>query len=196
VNRKRATQVPLVAKRTKHPGKPTAEAAKDPLFRAFVSDVAPLPPRNKASLPKPPPRPVTRAEQNGGVHADELSDHLTATRAPGEPLSFSRPGVQRHVLRQLRRGGSSIEDELDLHGLTVAAARPLLIRFLNACGRRGLRRVRIIHGKGMRSEMGEGVLKRMVASWLTQRDDVLAYHEARPADGGSGAVIVLLRAAR
>jgi DNA-nicking Smr family endonuclease len=196
MSRKRATQTPLAAKRTKNPEKATAEAGEDPLFRAFVSDVAPLPARNKASLHKPRPRPVTRAKQDGGAHADELSDHLTSTRAPGEPLSFSRPGVQRQVLRQLRRGGSSIEDELDLHGLTVAAARPLLVAFLNACGNRRLRRVRIIHGKGMRSEMGEGVLKGMVASWLTQRDDVLAYHEARPADGGSGAVLVLLRAAR
>jgi DNA-nicking Smr family endonuclease len=195
VSRKRATQVSLVAKRSKNPGKATEQGAEDPLFRAFVSDVAPLPSRNKASVRKPRPRPIVGAEQDGGAHADELTDHLTSTRAPGEPLSFSRPGVQRQVLRQLRRGGSSIEDELDLHGLTVAAARPLLVAFLNSCGRRGLRRVRIIHGKGMRSEIGEGVLKGMVASWLTQRHDVLAYHEARPADGGSGAVIVLLRAA-
>jgi DNA-nicking Smr family endonuclease len=195
VRRKRATQAPFVAKREKNLDKGTAETAKDPLFRASVSDVAPLPPRNRAALHKPRPRPVPRAEHEK-AHADDLSDNLISTRAPGEPLSFSRPGVQRQALRQLRRGGSSIEDELDLHGLTVAAARPLLVAFLNACGHRGLRRVRIIHGKGMRSEIGEGVLKGMVASWLAQRDDVLAYHEARPADGGSGAVIVLLRAAR
>jgi DNA-nicking Smr family endonuclease len=196
VSRKRATQIPPVAKRTKNPAKGVAEAAQDPLFRASVSDVAPLPPRNKAALHKPRPRPVPRAQQHENTDGDELSDQLLFPRAPGEPLSFSRPGVQRQALRQLRRGGSSIEDELDLHGLTVAAARPLLVAFLNACGHRGLRRVRIIHGKGMRSEMGEGVLKGMVASWLAQRDDVLAYHEARPADGGSGAVIVLLRTAR
>ncbi len=98
-------------------------------------------------------------------------------------------------MRALRRGGPSIEDELDLHGLTVAQARPLLIAFLNACRENDFRHVRIIHGKGLRSETRGGVLRGMVASWLMQRDDVLAFHQARPADGGSGAVLVLLRAA-
>jgi DNA-nicking Smr family endonuclease len=195
VSLKRGTHASTrAAKRAKKPRKPDPEPAEDPLFRASVIDVAPLPPRNKATLPKPRPRPVTRSHHHEHAEADELSDHAPLDRAPGEPLNFSRPGLQRQVLRQLRRGGSSIEDELDLHGLTVAAARPLLVAFLNACGRRGLRRVRIIHGKGMRSDSGEGVLKGMVGSWLAQRNDVLAYHQARPADGGSGAVVVLLRA--
>jgi DNA-nicking Smr family endonuclease len=125
--------------------------------------------------------------------ADGLSDHIPFSPEPGEPLGFSRPGVQRRSLQRLRRGGSAIEDELDLHGLTVAQARPLLAAFLNAGARRGLRHVRVIHGKGRGSESGEGVLKRMVSGWLSQRPDVLAFHQARPADGGSGAVIVLLR---
>ncbi|MGZ5092832.1 MAG: Smr/MutS family protein [Burkholderiales bacterium] len=184
------------AKRAKKPRKPEPEAAEDPLFRASVADVAPLRPRNKATIRKPRPRPVTRDQHEDHAHADDLSDHMPIDRVPGEPLNFSRPGLQRQALRQLRRGGSSIEDELDLHGLTVAAARPLLIAFLNACGRRALRRVRIIHGKGMRSDSGEGVLKGMVANWLAQRSDVLAYHQARPADGGSGAVVVLLRSSQ
>ena len=71
----------------------------------------------------------------------------------------------------------------------------MLISFLNACGRRGYTRVRVIHGRGLRSESGEGVLKRMVASWLAQREDVLAFCEAPRGEGGAGAVIVLLRSA-
>ena len=195
MSRKRPAQQPRgVGKRGKGAGKSSDEVLPDPLFRASVSDVEPLPPRNTASLPKRLPRPVPRAPDDAAALVDELSDRVLFERVPGEPLNFTRPGVQRQVLRQLRRGGSAIEDELDLHGLTVAAARPLLVSFLNASGRRGLRRVRIIHGKGARSGSDEGVLKGMVASWLAQRADVLAYHEARPADGGSGAVVVLLRA--
>jgi DNA-nicking Smr family endonuclease len=160
-------------------------------FRRAVSDVTPLAAKNKAALEKPRPRPVVRSDKDAASGVDDLSDHVTFEREPGQALTFSRPGVQRQVLRDLRRGGS-VEDELDLHGLTVVQARPLLVAFLDAARRRGLRFVRVIHGKGMRSETGEGVLKGMVASWLTQRADVLAFREARPPDGGSGAVNVLL----
>jgi DNA-nicking Smr family endonuclease len=100
--------------------------------------------------------------------------------------------VQKQVIRELRRG-RGIDAELDLHGLTVPEARRLLAQFLVEGKERGLRRVLIVHGKGARSEGGEGVLKGSVASWLAQWDDVLAFHEAPPARGGSGAVVVLLR---
>jgi DNA-nicking Smr family endonuclease len=171
----------------------TSASSEDALFRELVGDVAPLKVSDRVLLTKVPPKPRPRPRDHNDLQVDELSDYAVPEREPGQPLSFTRPGVQRQKVRQLRRGGHAIEDELDLHGLTVSAARPLLVRFLNACGRRGLRCVRVIHGKGMRSQSGEGVLKGMVASWLAQRSDVLAYHEARPADGGSGAVIVLLR---
>ena len=161
-------------------------------FRQALADVTPLPTRNKARVEKARPRPVVRKGGDSDSAVDDLSDHITFEREPGQALSFSRPGVQRQVLRDLRRG-SSVEDELDLHGLTVAQARPLLIAFLESSRQRQLRWVRIIHGKGMRSATGEGVLKGLVASWLTQRADVLAFREARPEQGGSGAVNVLLR---
>jgi DNA-nicking Smr family endonuclease len=164
-------------------------------FRQALVDVTPLAPRNKARLQKPRPRPVARPTADIQSAADDLSDHVNFEREPGQALSFSRPGVQRQVLRDLRRG-SSVEDELDLHGLTVAQARPLLIEFLNASRQRQLRYVRIIHGKGMRSQTGEGVLKARVASWLSQRHDVLAFREARAEQGGSGAVNVLLKGMR
>jgi DNA-nicking Smr family endonuclease len=168
----------------------------DPDFRSALGDVTPLPPRNKAALDKPRPKPRRLPREIQEHAADDLSDHVPLPCEPGEPLGFSRPGVRRQSLRHLRRGGSAIEDELDLHGLTVAQARPLLAAFLNASARRGLRHVRVIHGKGRSSEGGEGVLRRMVAGWLSQRPDVLAFHEARAADGGSGAVVVLLKGMR
>jgi DNA-nicking Smr family endonuclease len=163
------------------------------LFRRSVADVTPLAPRNVAKLAKRPPHPRVRKHREHEALEDALSDRLTYAHEPGNPLMFSRAGVQRQVVRQLRRLGAAVEGELDLHGFTIAAARPALVSFLNACARRGLRRVRIIHGKGLRSGGGEGVLKGMVASWLTQRPDVLAFREAGAAEGGSGAVIVLLK---
>ena len=88
------------------------------------------------------------------------------------------------------------QDELDLHGLTVEEARPALGEFLARCVRRGLRCVRVIHGKGLRSRNREPVLKRRVAGWLMHREDVLAFCQARGPDGGGGAVVVLLRGAK
>jgi DNA-nicking Smr family endonuclease len=170
-----------------------SKPSEDLAFRRAVAGVTPLAQPNKAALDKPRPRPRPRDPDEERSYQDDLSDSIPFTREPGEPLAFSRPGLQRQTLRRLRRGGSRVEDELDLHGLTVAQARPLLITFLARCRARGATHVRIIHGKGLRSESGEGVLKGMVASWLAQRDEVLAFHEARAADGGSGAVIVLLR---
>ena len=173
--------------------------AEDPLFRASLTGVTPLAPGNKVALPKARPRPVPvrRTPHAYAADADALSDHVPdgAVFAAGETVQFARPGMQRQVLRQLRRGGAAVEDELDLHGLTTAQARGLLVQFLNRCAAAGIRHVRIIHGKGLRSENREGVLKARVASWLIQREDVLAFREAGPRHGGSGAVLVLLRTA-
>jgi DNA-nicking Smr family endonuclease len=98
------------------------------------------------------------------------------------------------VLRKLRSGFWAVQDELDLHGLRSEEARELLAQFLTGALRRGQRCLRVIHGKGWRSQNNEPVLKRKVAAWLRQRAEVLAYCEARPAEGGSGAVVVLLQA--
>jgi DNA-nicking Smr family endonuclease len=186
----------LARKRPPHL-KPRAPRGPDPgdieLFRREVANATPLAPRNKAKLEKPRSSAATHRARAHASAADTLSDHVPYEGEPGEPLGFTRSGVRRTTLRQLRRGGSAIEDELDLHGLTVAAAKPMLGSFLNGCGRSGYTRVRVIHGRGLRSESGEGVLKRMVAGWLAQREDVLAFCEAPPAEGGAGAVIVLLR---
>ena len=184
------------ARRPPHLKTPVGDAASRPSdeFRRAVSDVIPLPARNKASLAGNRRKPIVRSRGDDHASADELSDHVPFVHEPGAPLSFSRAGVQRQAVRQLRRSGAA-EDELDLHGLTVAEARPLLVAFLNASRRRGLRCVRVIHGKGLRSDEREGVLKGLVASWLAQRDDVLAFTQASAREGGSGAVIVLLRSA-
>jgi DNA-nicking Smr family endonuclease len=187
----------MARKRPPHLKPRAPRTAPDPadidLFRREVANATPLEARNKANVEKPRSNVTSHRARAHATAADALSDHIPYESERGEPLGFSRSGVRRTTLRQLRRGGNAIEDELDLHGLTVAAAKPMLISFLNACRCRGYTRVRVIHGRGLRSESGEGVLKRMVAGWLAQREDVLAFCEAPPAEGGAGAVIVLLK---
>lgn len=167
------------------------------LFRISVSDVTPLPRPQKAELDRPRPRPLPaqRIRDDRQALQDSLSDTLPweAGIESGEELSFARHGVSPLTLRKLRRGHWHIQDELDLHGLSVDEARGWLGDFLHRCARRGLRCVRIIHGKGLGSKNREPVLKRKVAVWLIQRDEILAFCQARRADGGSGAVVVLLK---
>jgi DNA-nicking Smr family endonuclease len=111
----------------------------------------------------------------------------------GEELFYCRSGLQHNVLRKLRRGHYAVEAELDLHGLRVAEARQALGTFLQNALERGIKTVRIIHGKGNGSLNKQPVLKGKVNHWLRQRAEVLAFCSARPVDGGTGAIYVLLR---
>jgi DNA-nicking Smr family endonuclease len=182
--------------------KPSSKPAEDDLalFRAEVHDVAPLPPPARVLHPprRQQPLPYQRIAEERAALADSLSP-LPAWELgleTGEELVYLRSGIPQQVLKNLRRGHWVIQDELDLHGLTSVEARALLVDCLAAWISRGLRCVRIIHGKGLRSRNREPVLKRKVAAWLMQRDQVLAFCQARQADGGGGAMIVLLKAAR
>ncbi len=87
-----------------------------------------------------------------------------------------------------------IQANLDLHGLISDEARTQVAEFLAGCKKRGIRCVRIVHGKGLGSRNREPILKHKVRNWLIQKDEVIAYAQARATDGGSGAVIVLLKA--
>jgi len=169
------------------------------LFREAVQGAAPLPNPNRASisLPRLKPIPRQRLLDEKQVLQDSLSDPIDILDAgeTGEELFFARPGIPKAALRKLKRGGWVIRAELDLHGLRSAEARLSLAAFLQHCARQDCRCVRIIHGKGLRSHNREPVLKHKLRHWLTQREDVLAFCQARPMDGGSGAVIVLLKSA-
>ena len=109
-----------------------------------------------------------------------------------EELSFRRPGVTPAALQKLRRGGWSLQAQIDLHGLRRDEAREQLGHFLQQCALRGLRCVRVVHGKGNGSPGKEGILRVKVRRWLVQREEVLAFVQARPAEGGAGALVVLL----
>jgi DNA-nicking Smr family endonuclease len=168
------------------------------LLREALKDVAPLPDPGKVILRKRPPGPVPvqRLIEDQQVLADSLSDQIPVEVGleTGDELVFLRAGLSNLILRKLRRGHWATQDQLDLHGLRTDEARTLLVDFLNEALKHGWRCVRIVHGKGLRSQNNEPVLKRKVGNWLAQRDEVLAFVQARPEDGGSGAVVVLLKA--
>jgi DNA-nicking Smr family endonuclease len=183
-----------MSQRPRKPGRPPPDAE---LFRALVADVTPLPRARRAVIerPRPQPVPTQRLRDEQAALRESLSgeDAWALGLETGEELCYARPGVSPQTLRKLRRGHWLIQDELDLHGMTAPEARQVLAAFLNQCVWVGVRCVRIIHGKGLRSRNREPVLKRKVALWLAQCDEVLAYCQARPTEGGGGAVVALLK---
>jgi DNA-nicking Smr family endonuclease len=174
----------------------TPPEAETDLFRQAVADAEPLTHHGRFlhDIPPPPPIPLSRLRDEREVILESLRDPTDWDEATetGEELSYIRPGLPRQILRRLR-GQWVAQAELDLHGLNRVEAKHELAEFLFECKRRGVRCVRVIHGKGLGSKNREPVLKTHVRHWLTQRDEVLAYVQARPAEGGGGAVMVLLR---
>jgi DNA-nicking Smr family endonuclease len=163
------------------------------LFRKAVAGARPLEPRSEPPARSAPlPRARFRRADEAAVLEESLEVNPEAESDTGEDLSFRRATVGLPVFRKLRRGQYSVRDEIDLHGLTAVEARAALYEFLAEARRADLRCVRVIHGKGLRSGHQGPVLKRKLGRWLQLREDVLAYCSARPVDGGTGAVYVLL----
>jgi DNA-nicking Smr family endonuclease len=164
------------------------------LFRKATRDVKRLPTKT-AVVSKPKPKPLarfTRAD-NRAVLQESLEPNTDpALLETGDEISYRRSGIPDAVLRKLRRGHFSVDAEIDLHGLTSPQARNALREFISYELTRGARCVRVIHGKGLRSGPRGPVLKNVVNVWLRRAEVVLAFGSARPLDGGSGAVYVLL----
>ncbi len=167
------------------------------LFRQAVGEVTPVNNDRVAPTRKPPaPRPRQFELDEKAVMHDAMHDPRDPEAMDtGEHLAWARSGVQRRVMRKLRNGFYTIQAELDLHGHNVNQAREAMQQFIaDTTWSKGSCCVRIIHGKGRKTLTDSPVLKPFTASWLRQRKDVLAYTSAKPADGGTGALYVLLRA--
>ena len=164
------------------------------LFRRAVDGVRPLA-DDRTRLPRTGAAPRAR----GPIRSEPpdprglTESEWTSDIAPGDVLSFTRPGVQRREIARLRRGRFEVEADLDLHGRTVIDAVAALARFLDDSRRHGRRCVRIVHGKGFGSRSGVPIMKAHVDRWLRARSEVLAFCSATPPDGGTGALYVLLR---
>ncbi len=176
---------------------PPLDPADQATFRAAVADVTPLPSPNRVFHPVNPisPWPAKTREDEQAVLHDSLSDHDPGDFESGEELSYLRTGMPSQTLRKLRRGHWTVQAQLDLHGMNSDEARQAVGQFISNCRLHDIRCVRIIHGKGLGSFRREPVLKRKLRNWLIQKDEVLAFCQARNVDGGSGAAIILLKAA-
>ena len=162
------------------------------LFREALGDVTPLKPVNRIQH-KPARKTVRvkRPHESASDIKDVFSD-FPAEDCPDQ-LNFSRSGVQPATLKKLRQGKLAIDNSIDLHGLTIDEARQYLLEFLGECEADGSRVILIVHGKGYSSPGAKPVIKPLVNRWLRELSSVLAFASAKPADGGTGAVYVLLR---
>lgn len=171
--------------------------AERTLFVRAAGAVQPLRADGRVELApdQPAPVPVQQQLDEQRVLREAISDEFDATTLLDidEALSFRRPGVGPDVTRKLRKGEWTIQGEIDLHGLRRDDAREALATFVREAHRRGWRCVRVVHGKGLGSPGKTPVLKGKVQSWLVQKNEVLAFVQARGDEGGAGALVVLLK---
>ncbi|MCK9381111.1 MAG: Smr/MutS family protein [Sulfuritalea sp.] len=166
-------------------------------FQHEVADVKPLLWDRVHHQPPAPPA-IPRQHQHDEAAALHESLHgptlIDLYLEGGDEAAWRRDDLPKAWLRDLRRGRWVTQDKLDLHGLNRDQARSAVVTFLVECQHHGYRCVRIVHGKGLSSPGREPVLKKLVLGWLSQRREVLAFCQARAAEGGAGAVVVLLAA--
>ena len=172
-----------------------AEAERN-LFTRAVGKVAPIANQERVWSPpqRPTPRPLQQDLDDEAVMHESMSDEfdISTLLDADDQLSFRRPGIGTDVTRKLRKGEWSIQGQIDLHGLRSDEARNAMGQFIRDAKRMGWRCVRVVHGKGLGSPGKEPVLKSKVQRWLVQKKEVLAFVQAKPSDGGGGALVVLL----
>jgi DNA-nicking Smr family endonuclease len=175
-------------------------AADQDLFARAIGATQPL--RQKASVPlapdPPAPIPVQQQLDEQRVLRESLSDEFDVSTLldADDAMSFRRPGINTDVTRKLRAGEWSIQRQIDLHGMRTEEARDALGAFIREAHKQGVRCVRVVHGKGLGSPGKQPVLKAKVQRWLIQKNETLAFVQAKPAEGGAGALVVLLAPSR
>ena len=172
--------------------------AEKTLFQRAVGPVKPLPSRPRVELngtPAPPKAFQQKLDDDRVLH-ESLSDDFDVSTLldTDDELSYRRSGIGTDVTQKLRKGHWSLQGQIDLHGLRSDEAREALGQFIRDAYKRGWRCVRVVHGKGLGSPGKTPVLKSKVQRWLVQKNEVLAFVQARAADGGAGALVVLLAA--
>jgi DNA-nicking Smr family endonuclease len=171
--------------------------AERTLFVRAAGDVRPIRGHRRVDLApgQPPPIAVQQQLDDQRVLREAISDEFDASTLLDidDALSFRRPGIGADVTRKLRMGEWSLQGEIDLHGLRREQAREALATFIRDAHRRGWRCVRVVHGKGLGSPGKTPVLKSKVQGWLIQKNEVLAFVQARGDEGGAGALVVLLK---
>jgi len=178
-----------------------SDPADDDILREMANGVVPLGDDKRLVEKKTAARPV-KAEMDDAELVMRHLDDLVHGGAPfelaetEEYVEAAVKGLDRRVVRRLRRGEFSVQAHLDLHGYRKDEARREVARFIGTSVERGRRCVLIVHGRGLGSKDNIPVLKEKLTAWLTRGAigrRVLAFTSARPWDGGTGAVYVLLR---
>ena len=172
-----------------------AEAERN-LFTRAVGQVKPIAakPRVQMNPPATVPRRLQQDIDDAAALQESMSDEFDVSTLldVDDQMSFRRPGIGTDVTRKLRKGEWSIQGQIDLHGLRSDEARNAVGQFIRDAKRMGWRCVRVVHGKGLGSPGKEPVLKSKVQRWLVQKNEVIAFVQAKPSDGGAGALVVLL----
>jgi DNA-nicking Smr family endonuclease len=186
---------------SKKTAKPAAYVTKKPtnsddstLFRNSIGEVRRLDTNTVVLKPDKKPRPVPAVKPLEQV--DPLQNDVAGsleTLFQEDKVVFLAPGLQKNVLKKLRKGYYGVDAEMDLHGMSSRDAQRQLLRFLHFCVEDGCRCVQIVHGKGYNSPDNQPVLKNDINLWLRQHKDVLAFCSTPPKAGGTGALYVLLR---
>lgn len=185
--------------------------AHDPdeeLWRRVTAEVKPLRTRRKAKLASRPPALSEKPETPAPTPSSAIPTPAARRIPPAVRITFSpepelahgvAAGIDKRTLVRLRRGQIPVEGEIDLHGSTQDQAHRALEVFLARSQAAGRRCVIVITGKGLRADGTGGVLRNAVPRWMNEapnRQRILAFSHATPADGGEGALYVLLRRTR
>jgi len=139
---------------------------------------------------------VDQDSEEARLRLDALVDPRFEVQDDGRHAEGRRADVSADVVRRLRRGQFPIDGRLDLHGMRAEDARSAVEKFLREMRARRERCVLIVHGKGLHSPGGEGVLRGELSAWLSEgraSSSVDAFASAHAEDGGEGATYVLLR---
>ncbi len=166
------------------------------LFKRAVGTVKPLAHEPRVSLSGEPAKPLALQQKldDDNVLRESLSDDFDVSTLldTDDELSYRRSGIGTDVTQKLRKGHWSLQGQIDLHGLRSDEAREALGQFIRDAHKRGWRCVRVVHGKGLGSPGKTPVLKSKVQRWLVQKNEVLAFVQAKGSEGGAGALVVLL----
>lgn len=169
------------------------------LFRSAMSGVKPiksdkviLKPSKKKDINAEIKRAAATAAEDTFV-VDNLSEGNIPDKKPSDTLSFKVPDLPLRTFQELKKGEINWQEGLDLHGKNVEEARGELYAFIQDCRSRRFRSVIVVHGKSWTAGSGRAELKSYVNVWLRQMPEVIAFHSCLPADGGTGAVYVLLK---
>jgi len=181
---------------------PAREPTEGELWERAVAGARPAPGADRVG-PRRPPGPPERAWHPDLDAIDELRA-LVSGEAPfdladsDEYVEGRVAGLDANVVRKLRRGEYAVQGHVDLHGLTRDEAKGAVEEFLRRARSAGKRCVLVVHGRGLHSKDQLPILKDALRTWLATgrfARHVLAFATARPADGGAGALYVLLRRA-